>query len=151
MRALLLLLLALPASADPISKAGDILKNRETMDGRSVCLIGKVKSVEERYGKVTGQHLFRGKLDDGTGEVLIFSYGFFPKVAIGETIEVCGRYAKAYLAPSKVIYKDQIAVKALLKDKGINAGKVDIVGDQVVAAGKGTATAQSTRPPTPGR
>lgn len=150
MRALALLLLALPASADPITKAGDILKNRDAMDGRAVCLVGKTKSVEERYGKVTGQHLFRGKFDDGTGEVLIFSYGFFPKIAVGETIEVCGRYAKAYVAPSKVIYKDQIAITVLLKDKGINAGKVDIVGDKVVAAGKGTSTAQATRPPAPG-
>jgi hypothetical protein len=149
MRALALLLLALPASADPITKAGDILKNRDAMEGRSVCLVGKPVSVEERFGTVTGKHLFRAKFDDGTGTVIIFNYGHFPKAAVGELIEVCGRYTRSYTSPSGNVYKDQITTSVLLKGKGINAGLVDIVGDRVVPVAAGKAAAQSSRPPPP--
>ena len=151
MRSALLALafIALPAAADPITKAGDILKNRDVMDGRSVCVIGKVVSVNEKFGQVTGKHLFRGTLNDATGSVMIFSYGYFPKIALGETIEVCGRFAKTYVSPSKNVYQNQVTTAAILKDRGINAGLVDIIDDKVVANAKGTRSAQGVRPPSP--
>ena len=149
--ALLALLLALPASAaaEPITKAGDILKNRDAVNGHAVCVVGKAVSIEQRYGTVTGKHLFRANFDDGTGTLIIFNYGHFPKIQIGELIEVCGRYDKSYTSPSGNIYKNQLTTAAILKGKGISAGLLDIVGDKIVPLGKSKVAAQSTQPPVP--
>ncbi len=147
MRLLIALLLALPASADPITKAGDVLKNRDALHGRSVCVVGKADKMEERFGTVTGKHLFRGKFTDGTGELIVFNYGHFPKIAPGEPFQACGRFLKSYTAPSGNIYLNQITTSVILKGSGINAGLVDIVDGRIVPQAKGKASAQTTRPP----
>jgi len=149
MRVLALLLLALPASAEPISKAGDVFKNREVVDGHVICAVGKVVEVDERFGRVTGKHLFRAKIDDGTGVLQVFAFGYFPKVAVGEPIEACGRYNKAKLHRNGVVYRDEIEATVILKGAGIASGLVDIVNDKVVPRAKGTTSAQGVRPPAP--
>ncbi|MEQ1917909.1 MAG: hypothetical protein ABL955_01810, partial [Elusimicrobiota bacterium] len=90
--AALLALLALPAAAETITPISDILKNRERANGRNFCVVGKPVEIDQRVGRVTGKHLFRGKIDDGTGRLEIFAFGYFPPVALGERIEVCGKY-----------------------------------------------------------
>lgn len=147
--AVAMLALALPAAAEPISKAGDILKNRGALDGRALCAVGKVVELNERFGRVTGKHLFRAKLDDGTGVLQVFAFGFFPKVANGESIEACGRFNKAKRHRNGVVYLDEIEAVAILKGAGIAAGVVDIVEDRIVPRAKGTASPQAARPPSP--
>ncbi|MBI5246576.1 MAG: hypothetical protein HY923_05300 [Elusimicrobia bacterium] len=146
---LALALFASSAAAEALSKAGDVLKNREALDGRSLCAAGKVVALDEKFGRATGKHLFRAQLDDGTGILQVFAFGYFPKVAAGEPIEACGRYNKAKLHKNGVIYKDEIEAVVILKGSGIDAGLVDIVDDKIVPRTKGTVSAQATRPPSP--
>lgn len=149
MRGLLALLLAAPAAADPITRAGDVLKNRDALNGRSVCVVGKATKLEERFGTVTGKHLFRGKFDDGTGELVIFNYGHFPKIAPDEPFQACGRFLKSYTSPSGKVYLNQITTSVILKGAGMNSGLVDIVDGRIVPKAKGKVSAQSTRPSAP--
>lgn len=145
----LVLALALPAAAEPITPAGDAVKGRDALDGRALCAAGKVVELDERFGRVTGKHLFRAKLDDGTGVLQIFAFGFFPKVADGERIEACGRFNKAKRHKNGVVYENEIEVVSILKGAGIGAGKVEIVGDRVVPVAKGKVSAQASKPPSP--
>jgi hypothetical protein len=133
----LLLALALRAAAavEPITPMGDILKNRESWNGRSFCVVGKPVEMDERIGRVTGKHLFRGKIDDGTGRLEIFAFGHFPSVALGERIEVCGKYNRFKIHRNGVGYHDEIEAVAILKGAGIAAGKV-IVGKTITLAPK---------------
>lgn len=149
MIASLLLTLALPASAETLTRAGDVLRDRDSLDGRTICVTGKVVDLEEKFGRATGKHLFRAKLDDGTGVLQVFAFGYFPKIAPGEPIEACGRFNKAKLHKNGVIYKDEVEAVAVLKGTGIGAGLLDIVGDRIVPRAKTVASAQSARPPVP--
>ncbi|UPT72488.1 MAG: OB-fold nucleic acid binding domain-containing protein [Elusimicrobiota bacterium] len=149
MRALALLLLALPASAETITAAGDLIKDRETWDGHSACAAGRVVELDERFGRVTGKHLFRAKIDDGTGVVQVFAFGHFPKLAPGERIEACGRFNKAKLHKNGVTYENEIEAVVVLRGAGVGAGLVDIIGDRVVPRARGKASAQSAVPPAP--
>ncbi len=149
MRALVLLLLALPASAELLAKPGDVVRDREILDGHSLCVSGKVADLDEKFGKATGKHLFRAKLDDGSGVVQVFAFGYFPKIAPGETVEACGRFNKTKLHKNGLTYKDEIEAVVVLKGPGMGAGLVEIVGDRVVARAKGTVSAQASRPPEP--
>ncbi len=145
----LLLAFALPASAETISKAADVLRDRDALDGRTICATGKVVDLDEKFGRATGKHLFRAKIDDGTGILQVFAFGYFPKITAGEPIEACGRFNKAKRHRNGVIYKDEIEAVAVLKGAGIGAGLLDIVGDRVVPRAKTVASAQAARPPTP--
>lgn len=83
-----LFILALGASAgeaaiEPITKIGAILKNRDLANGKWFCVVGVPTITESKIGRVTGKHLFRGRLDDGTGTLEMFAFGHFPKVASG--------------------------------------------------------------------
>jgi hypothetical protein len=131
----LLALLALPASAavETITPISDILRNRDWANGKNFCVVGKPVSIEEKFGKVTGKHLFRGKLDDGTGTLELFAFGYFPPVAVGEAIEVCGRYDKFRFHKNNVGYHNEIEAVAILKGKGIASGAI-VVGDTITAA-----------------
>jgi hypothetical protein len=134
-----LLALALRASAaavpEAITPVGDILKNRDRSNGASFCVVGKPVEMDERVGRATGKHLFRGKLDDGTGRVEIFAFGWFPPVALGEKIEVCGKFNRFKIHRNGVGYHDEIEAAAILKGKGIASGLV-VVGKTVVMAPK---------------
>lgn len=143
------LALALPVSAEPISRAADVLKNRDALEGHTICAVGKIVDLDERYGKVTGKHLFRAKLDDGTGILQVFAFGFFPKVSNGEPVEACGRFNKAKRHKNGVIYPNEIEAVAILKGKGIAAGLLDIVDDRVVTKAKTAPSAQAVKPPSP--
>ncbi len=149
MIAALLLTLALPASAETISRAADVLRDRESLDGHTICATGKVVDLEEKFGRATGKHLFRAKIDDGTGILQVFAFGYFPKIASGEPIEACGRFNKAKLHKNGQIYKDEIEAVAVLKGTGIGAGLLDIVGDRVVPRARTVVSAQAARPPAP--
>lgn len=144
--AALLAVAALSASAavETITPMGDILKNREWANGRNFCVVGKPVEMDERIGRVTGKHLFRGKVDDGTGRLEIFAFGYFPPVALGELIEVCGKYNRFKVHRNGVGYHDEIEAVAILKGKGIAAGKI-VLGETITAAPK----KKSAAPPPP--
>lgn len=141
----LLSTLALCASAavETITPVGDILKNREAANGRNFCVVGKPVSIKEKTGEVTGKHLFRGMLDDGTGQIMIFAYGNFPRVSLGEAIEVCGRFNKFYLSKGNNGYHNQLEAAAILKGRMIASGSIEL-GETIRARPK-TASA----PPRP--
>jgi len=134
--ALLLLAPAAAAAAEMITPIGFILANRDRLNGRSFCVVGIPVEMRQRFGEVTNKHLFRGKLSDGTGELILFSYGSFPILAAGEKIEACGRFDKFYVSPSKKTYRNQLKASVILKGPGIAAGLVQIVGDQITVAKK---------------
>lgn len=130
-------LLALPVlAAETITPIADILKNRDLANGRNFCVVGKPVEIKEKVGEVTGKHLFRGKIDDGTGQLTLFAYGRFPAIHIGEAIEVCGKYTKFYLSKGNNPYHNQIEARAILKGKMISAGLVDIVNGEVAVRPK---------------
>lgn len=133
--AALLAVLALPVSAEveTITPIGDILRNRERANGRNFCVVGKPIEINSKVGEVTGKHLFRGKISDGTGVLVLFAYGQFPSISFGETIEVCGRYDKFYLSKGNNGYHNQIRASAILKGKGIASGRVKL-GETVMLA-----------------
>ncbi len=135
--AVLLAVLALPASAavETITPVADIFRNRERANGRNFCVVGKPVEIDQRIGRVTGKHLFRGKLDDGTGQLQIFAFGRFPPVALDERIEVCGKYNRFKIHRNGVGYHDEIEAVAILKGKGIAAGSV-VIGETISAAPK---------------
>jgi hypothetical protein len=134
---MLLALLALPAAAaaETITPIADILRNRDWANGKNFCVVGKPVEITEKYGEVTGKHLFRGKIDDGTGRLVLFSYGNFPAVALGEAIEVCGRYDKFKVSKGNKNYHNQIEARVILKGKLIASGAVE-VGESIVLAAK---------------
>ena len=138
MRALaaVLLVCAASASAETITPVGDILKNRELANGRHFCVVGKPVLTENKFGRVTGKHLFRGEITDDTGTLALFAFGNFPPVADGQLIEVCGKYHKYYLHRHGVGYSDEIIASAILKGSGIAAGRVEITERGIVAAKK---------------
>lgn len=142
----LLLALAGPAAAaETITSIGLILKNRDAANGRHFCVVGRPVITEDKVGRVTGKHLFRGRIDDGTGALELFAFGRFPPVASGELIEVCGKFHKYYLHRHGVGYHNEIVAEAILKGKGIAAGKVEITPRGIVAGTKGKRPA----PPAP--
>lgn len=146
MGAAALLLLSLSASAtETITPISAILKNRDLANGRNFCVVGKPVEIKEKVGEVTGKHLFRGKIDDGTGQLTLFAYGKFPAIILGEAIEVCGKYTKFYLSKGNNAYHNQIEARAILKGKMISAGLVDIVNGEVMLRPKKPAPA----PPAP--
>lgn len=141
MPAALLLALALGASAaetpiEPITKIGAILKNRDLANGRHFCVVGAPTVTENKIGRVTGKHLFRGQLDDGTGKLEFFAFGRFPKVETGERVEMCGKFHKYYLHRHGVGYSNELVVAAILKGDGIAAGRVMLGPDGVRARPK---------------
>jgi len=133
LQAVVLLLLAGPAAAtETITPIGDILKNRERVNGQHVCVVGKPVITENKVGRVTGKHLFRGGIADGTGVLALFAFGNFPTVASGELIEVCGKYHKFYLHRHGVGYHNEIVAAAILKGRGIASGMVEITAAGIV-------------------
>lgn len=143
--ALLLALAGSAAAAETITPIGAILKNRDRENGRHFCVVGKPVITEDKVGRVTGKHLFRGKIDDGTGVLELFAFGSFPPVASGELIEVCGKYHKFYLHRHGVGYHDEIVAAAILKGKGIASGMVEVTGTGIVPGKKKSKAA----PPSP--
>lgn len=146
--ALALAALVSQARAEAITRAADILQDRDAADGRNFCVVGKPVAIDQRFGRATGKHLFRGKLDDGTGRLEIFAFGYFPPVGLGESIEVCGRYNKSKLHKNGLVYSDEIEAAAILKGKGIASGAVE-VGESVTPRAKAVASAQAAVPPSP--
>ena len=134
--AALLLALAASAPAETITPIDAVLKNRDAANGRHFCVVGKPVITENKVGRVTGKHLFRGKIDDGTGTLELFAFGRFPSVATGELIEVCGKFHKYYMHRHGVAYHDEIVAEAILKGKGIAAGLVEITPKGIVAGNK---------------
>lgn len=129
----LLSALALAASAtETITPISHILRNRDLANGRNFCVVGKPVKITEKVGEVTGKHLFRGILSDGTGQLMIFAYGNFPRVSLGEAIEVCGRFSKFYLSKGNNGYHNQLEAAAILKGKLIASGAVEI-GETITA------------------
>ncbi len=133
---LLLALAGSASAAETITPVETILKNRDAANGRHFCVVGKPVITENKVGRVTGKHLFRGKIDDGTGTLELFAFGRFPAVATGELIEVCGKFHKYYLHRHGVGYHDEIVAEAILKGKGIGAGLVEITPKGIVAGNK---------------
>lgn len=140
---LLLALLLGPAAAqeavravEPITKIGAILKNRDLANGKHFCVVGLPTVTENKIGRVTGKHLFRGQIDDGTGKLEFFAFGRFPKVETGERVEMCGKFHKYYLHRHGVGYSNELVVAAILKGDGIAAGRVVLGPDGVRARPK---------------
>lgn len=116
-----------PAPAvEPITRIDAILKNRELSNGRYFCVAGAPTVTENKVGRVTGKHLFRGQIDDGTGKLEFFAFGKFPLVREGERIELCGKYHKFKLHRHGVGFADEIVVEAMLKGANIGAGRVEL-------------------------
>jgi len=130
------------AVVETITPTGDILKDRDRANGRNFCVVGTPAAINQKFGEVTGKHLFRGKIDDGTGALILFSYGSFPVLAVGEKIEACGRFDKFYVSPSKKHYHNQLKASIILKGKGIASGLVE-VGEKI------TVRPQKPEPPRP--
>lgn len=143
--AVLLQLAGPAAAAEMITPIVDILKNRERMNGRYVCVVGEPVITENKIGRVTGKHLFRGGIDDETGALALFAFGKFPIIASGELIEVCGKYRKFYLYRHGVGYHNEIGAAAILKGSGIASGMVEITGAGIVPRKK----KRSAVPPPP--
>lgn len=133
--ATLLLVLSGAASAETITPIASILANRDAANGRTFCVVGVPVEIKQKFGEVTNKHLFRGRINDGTGELILFSYGSFPVLATGEKIEACGRFDKFYISPSKKHYHNQLKAAIILKGSGIAAGMVE-VGDSIKVAKK---------------
>jgi hypothetical protein len=140
MRFIASLLLTLAASAaagdpapavEPIARIGAILKNRDRANGRDFCVVGLPTVTENKIGRVTGKHLFRGQIDDGTGKLEFFAFGSFPRVQPGERVEMCGKFHKYNLHRHNVGYTNELVVAAILKGPGIAAGLVEIGPDGV--------------------
>ncbi len=135
--ALLLLLAGAVAAGDPapsvepIVKIGVILKNRDRANGHHFCVVGLPTVTENKVGRVTGKHLFRGQLDDGTGKLEFFAFGSFPPVLPGERVEMCGKFHKYNLHRHNVGYANELVVAAILKGPGIAAGLVELGPDGV--------------------
>lgn len=122
----LLLALTSPVFAETITPIAGILANRDRANGRNFCVVGKPVEINQKVGEVTGKHLFRGKIDDGTGRLVLFAYGNFPSVSLGEAIEVCGRYDKFYLSKGSNGYHNQLKAALILKGKNIAADRVNL-------------------------
>ncbi len=119
-----LALLSGVVSAETITPISSILANRDRANGRNFCVVGIPIEIKQKFGEVTNKHLFRGRISDGTGELILFAYGNFPILSGGEKIEACGRFDKFYVSPSKKHYHNQLKATAILKGNGINAGLV---------------------------
>lgn len=137
------ILLALSAVAgdvapavEPIVKIGTLLKNRDRANGRDFCVVGMPTVTENKIGRVTGKHLFRGQLDDGTGKLEFFAFGRFPPVLAGERVEMCGRFHKYNLHRHGVGYVNELVVAAMVKGAGIATGLVELGPDGVRHRGK---------------
>jgi hypothetical protein len=134
--AALALLLALAANAqeaapavEPITRIELILKARDAANGRHFCVVGMPTVTENKIGRVTGKHLFRGQLDDGTGKLEFFAFGKFPPVQAGERVEMCGQYHKFKLHRHGVGFHDELVVAAMFKGAAIASGRVEIGPD----------------------
>ncbi|MDX6769592.1 MAG: hypothetical protein SF051_08680 [Elusimicrobiota bacterium] len=121
---------------EAITPIGAILKNRDLANGRHFCVVGLPTVTENKVGRVTGKHLFRGQLDDGTGKLEFFAFGRFPRVTVGERVEMCGKYHKYNLHRHGVGFADELVVAAMLKGAGIGAGLVEVGPDGVRHRGK---------------
>lgn len=137
-----LLLAALTAAGEPanppeaIAPIGVILKNRDRANGRYFCVAGLPTVTENKVGRVTGKHIFRGQLDDGTGKLEFFAFGRFPAMKAGERVEMCGRFHKFKLHRHGVGFSNELVVEVMLKGANIGAGLVELKPDGVRYRGK---------------
>lgn len=132
--ALLLLLAAAARAGDPpetISAAGDVVKNRDRVNGRFICVAGTATVTENKVGRVTGKHLFRGQLDDGTGKLEFFAFGSFPAIQPGERVEMCGKFHKFNLHKHGVGFNNELVVSAMVKGAAIGSGLIELRPDGV--------------------
>ena len=135
----LLFLLAAAAGAEPITPIDRILRDTDASDGRNFCVLGLPTQVAEKYTSSTKRHRFRTVLDDGTGKLMVFAFGYFPDVAEDERIEVCGLFYKRRLKHNGRAYHNELDARAILRGKAMAAGGVSIGKDVVVDARKPTA------------
>jgi hypothetical protein len=140
-----ILLLALAAAAqdaapqvEPITRIELILKARESSNGRHYCVVGMPTVTENKVGRVTGKHLFRGQIDDGTGKLEFFAFGKFPPVQAGERVEMCGQYHKFKLHRHGIGFHDELVVAAMFKGAAIATGRVEIAPSGIVVRKKKT-------------
>lgn len=142
--ALALLLALAPAAGagerapavEPIAPIGALLKNRDRANGRYFCVVGTPTVTENKVGRVTGKHLFRGQLDDGSGRLEFFAFGRFPLVKEGERVEMCGRFHKFKLHRHGVGFNNELVVEVMLKGANIAAGLVEVKPGGVRFLGK---------------
>jgi hypothetical protein len=121
-----------PAPAvEAITRVDLILKNRDAFNGRHFCVVGAPTITENKIGRVTGNHLFRGQLDDGTGKLEFFAFGSFPPLKADERVEMCGKFHKYNLHRHGIGFSNELVVGAILKGAGIAAGLVEIRADGV--------------------
>lgn len=123
-------------AVEPIAPIGTLLKNRDRANGRYFCVVGAPTVTENKVGRVTGKHLFRGQLDDGTGKLEFFAFGKFPLVKEGERVEMCGRFHKFKLHRHGVGFNNELVVEVMLKGANIAAGLVEVRPDGVRFLGK---------------
>jgi hypothetical protein len=140
-----ILLLALAAAAqdaapqvEPITRIELILKARESSNGRHYCVVGMPTVTENKVGRVTGKHLFRGQIDDGTGKLEFFAFGKFPPLKAGERVEMCGQYHKFKLHRHGIGFHDELVVAAMFKGAAIATGRVEIAPSGIVVRKKKT-------------
>lgn len=111
---------------EPITRIELILKSREASNGRHYCVVGTPTVTENKVGRVTGKHLFRGQIDDGTGKLEFFAFGRFPPLQAGERVEMCGQYHKFKLHRHGVGFHDELVVAAMFKGAAIASGRVEL-------------------------
>lgn len=114
-----------------LSPMGDVVKNRDRVNGRFICVAGATTLTENKVGRVTGKHLFRGQIDDGTGKLEFFAFGTFPPIRAGERVEMCGKFHKFNLHKHGVGFNNELVVSAMVKGAAIGAGLVELRPDGV--------------------
>lgn len=124
------------APVEPITRIELILKARDAANGRHFCVVGMPTVTENKVGRVTGKHLFRGQIDDGSGKLEFFAFGKFPPVQAGERVEMCGQYHKFKLHRHGIGFHDELVVQAMFKGAAIASGRVEIGPSGIVVRKK---------------
>lgn len=130
--ACLALALALPAlaAAEEVIPIGALLKARKEHNGRNLCVAGKTSTLFQKFSR-KGNHYWSVWVDDGTGRIKVFGYGY-PSFKEGEEIEGCGQYLVEKWVSGRVFH-DELTTKVVLTGASMRAGRVLVSTAGVVA------------------
>ena len=68
---------------------------------------------------------------DGTGQLRVFAFGYFPDIEEGEKVEVCGKFLKLQFKANKRVYRDELVAKLVLRGPLVGTGAVDMSGGEI--------------------
>jgi hypothetical protein len=122
MRALLILLLAVPGLAEEITPIPFFVGHLADYDKKFACVAGKTSTLTAKIGYASHRPIFLVWLGEPDAKVKVFGYGKPPFVE-GDRIEVCGLFLREKWRGGR-LHRDEIYAKTILQGESIGAGKV---------------------------